>query len=327
MKNQSYAHITSDERDQIALWWNQGIALSDIAQRLGRNKSSISREIHRNKSAVFDVYLAHKAHARSAERASRTHRRPRLKENLICSYVTEKLQLGWSPEQIAGRLPLEHVGKRISTEAIYQFVYDPSVRKEFDLVPFLTRRHRKRQKKGHRKTHKSSHIPNRIDILRRPKHIAVRKQFGHWESDAAVSRQSKAAINVTTERKSRYTVLRKMHQKSAPQTVRSVTRALKDFPGKARRSLTYDNGAENVDHDTINDRLGTRSYFCQPYHSWEKGTVENTIGLVRRRYPKKTNFALVSQRHLTQLQHRLNNRPRKCLSFKTPNEVFNRCCT
>lgn len=327
MDKQHYAHISGDERDQIAHWHSQGLTLSEIAQRLGRNKSSISREIQRNKSPVYDVYLGHKAQVRSVERASRTHQRPRLKQAPIRRYVRCKLGLGWSPEQIAGRLPIDQPGLRISTEAIYQYVYDPRVRTEEDLVPLLTRSHTKRQQKGRRKTHKSSHIPHRIDILKRPEHIADRKQFGHWESDAAVSRQSTGAINVTCERKSRYTVITKMRRKTARATRQSVTRALKPLPRKARRTLTYDNGSENVEHDTTNDQLGTRSYFCQPYHSWEKGTVENTIGLIRRQFPKKTDFAKVSQSELTNFQHRLNNRPRKCLSFKTPNEVFNRCCT
>jgi IS30 family transposase len=327
MKNPSYEHISADERDQIAHWYNAALSLSDIAGRLGRHKSSISREIQRNKSTVFEVYHAHKAHVRAEERAKKTHQRPRLKHRRIRHYVETKLKLGWPPEQIAGRLPIDHRGFTISMEAIYQYIYDSSVRKHSDYVPLLTRRHERRQRKGHRKTHKSSHIPLRVDILQRPRHIAKRQQCGHWEADAVISRQSPAAINVTCERKSRYTFITKMNQKSAPQTVRAITKSLRCLPGKVRRTLTYDNGSENVEHDTINHQLGTRSYFCQPYRSWEKGTVENTIGLVRRRYPKKTDFAKISQRQLSQLQYRLNTRPRKCLSFRTPNEIFQRCCT
>lgn len=326
MKQSSYGHLSSDERDQIARWWAQGQTVSEIGHRLRRHKSSISREIRRNKTSVYDVYLGYKAHCRAKQRASKTHQRSRLKNDRTRAYVNAKLVCGWSPEQIAGRLPMDYPGNTISTEAIYQYVYDPVVRKEFDLVSLLARRHKKRQIKGHRKTHKSSHIPNRIDILKRPEHIDNRKQFGHWEIDAVVSRQSKDAVNVTCERKSRYVVMTKMKHNSAPQTTRSVIRALDSLPSKARRSLTYDNGSENVDHDIINQRLHTRSYFCQPYHSWEKGTVENTIGLLRRVYPKKTNFALLSQKYLTRLQNLLNNRPRKCLSFKTPKEIFLRCC-
>jgi len=327
MKRSHYSHILAEERDRISYYRSQALSIREIAERLGRSPSSISREIQRNQSAVFELYLGHAAQMRTERRLSKAHIRPRLKSPLVRSYVKCKLECGWSPEQIAGRLPIDHPGKSISTEAIYQYVYDPAVRVQCDLVPFLARRHKKRQSKGHRKTHKSSHIRNRIDIIRRPEHIGNRKQFGHWESDAAISRQSIAAVNVTCERKSRYTVITKMKRKSAPQTVRSVSKALKDLPGKARRTLTYDNGSENVDHDTINDRLCTRSYFCQPYHSWEKGTVENTIGLMRRVFPKKTDFANVSQRQLTSFQRRLNNRPRKCLFFKTPNEVFRKCCT
>lgn len=327
MKKNQYRHLDADERDHIAHWRSQGSTLSEIAHRLGRDKSSISREIRRNKSATYAVYLAHKAQARSEERARYTHQRPRLKHPQLRRYVHDKLKLGWSPEQIAGRWSEGHPKLRISTEAIYQYLYDPQVRKQTDLVSLLPRRHKKRHLKGHRKTHRNSHIPNRIDISKRPQHIARRKQPGHWESDSVISRQSPDAVNVICERTSRYAVLTKMRRKSAPQTVRAVKRALKPVPKNVRRTITYDNGTENVAHDSINRQLSMQSYFCQPYRSWEKGTVENTIGLLRRVFPKKTDFAHITQRELTKLQHRLNNRPRKCLSFKTPNEVFHLCCT
>ena len=324
--NKPFTHLTPEERDEIAIMRAQGKSLNDIAQKLQRPKSTISRELQRNRSPVYNVYLPHRAQQRAMERKSAAHRRPRLKSGKIRQYVTHKLKQGWSPEQIAGRLSTEHPSLSISHEAIYQYLYDSHVRQEEDLVSHLPRAHKRRQQKGHRHTHRSLHIPHRISINDRPAYIATRKQFGHWETDSVISRQSTAALNVSVERKSRFTKITKMTQKSAQQTRCALTRTLSRLPVHARRTITYDNGSENVEHLRVNEVLETQSYFCNPYRSWEKGTNENTIGLIRRVYPKKTNFYHISRTDIKALERRLNNRPRKCLSFKTPLEVFRACC-
>jgi len=324
--NKQFTHLTPEERDEIAILRAQCKSLNDIAQKLQRPKSTISRELRRNRSPVYNVYLSHRAQQRTMERKSAAHRRPRLKRETIRYYVTGKLKQGWSPEQIAGRLGIEYPGLSISHEAIYQYLYDSRVRRNDDLVPYLARAHKRRQQKGHRHTHRSLHIPQRISINERPQHISTRKQFGHWETDSVISRQSVAALNVSVERKSRFIKITKMAQKSAQQTRCALTRTLSRLPVQARRTITYDNGSENVEHLHVNKVLGTQSYFCNPYRSWEKGTNENTIGLIRRVYPKKTNFDHVSRAYVKALERRLNNRPRKCLSFKTPIEVFRACC-
>lgn len=325
--SKSYGHLTSEERDEIAVLFAQDVSLNDIAKQLKRSTSTVSREIERNGAQIYSVYHAHHAQQRATERNTQSHCRPRLKSIGIRRYVTSKLKHGWSPEQIAGRLPSEHPGWTISHEAIYQYIYDQNVRVEENLVPYLARAHRRRQQKGHRHTHRSSHIPHRMSINDRPKRILSRKQFGHWETDSVVSRQSLGALNVTVERKSRYTVITKLKRKSAQQTRLAVTHALSKLHAHARRTITYDNGSENVEHQQTNEILGTRSYFCNPFHSWEKGTAENTIGLIRRVFPKKTDFSKLKHGDIKILEHKLNNRPRKCLSFKTPLEVFSSCCT
>jgi IS30 family transposase len=321
-----YTHLSPEERDDIAILRAQGTPLNDIAYKLNRPKSTISRELRRNRSAVYNVYTAYRAQERATERKSIAHQRPRLKNDTIRRYVRRKLKLGWSPEQIAGRLGIDSPGLSISHEAIYQYLYDNRVRRSEDLVPCLARAHRRRQLKDHRHTHKSLHIPQRISINDRPASVETRSEFGHWETDSVISRQSPAALNVIVERKSRFTIITKLTQKSAQQTRTALTRTLSRFPRHARRTITYDNGSENVEHLRANMVLGTQSYFCNPYSSWEKGTNENTIGLIRRVYPKKTNFNHVSQTDVKTLQRRLNNRPRKCLSYKTPCEVFRSCC-
>ena len=308
--NKLFTHLTPEERDEIAIMQAQGKSLNDIAQKLQRPKSTISRELRRNRSPVYNVYLPHRAQQRAMERKSAAHKRPRLKSEKIRHYVTCKLKQGWSPEQIAGRLSTEYPWLSISHEAIYQYLYDSGVRQNQDLVPYLPRAHKRRQQKGHRHTHRSLHIPHRIGINNRPVHISTRKQFGHWETDSVISRQSTAALNVSVERKTRFTKITKMIQKSARQTRCALTRTLSRLPVHARRTITYDNGSENVEHLRVNEVLGTQSYFCNPYRSWEKGTNENTIGLIRRVYPKKTNFDHISCTDIKALERRLNNRPR-----------------
>jgi IS30 family transposase len=168
------------------------------------------------------------------------------------------------------------------------------------------------------------HIPERKSILERPASVHQRKQAGHWETDTVIARTSRAALLAAVERKSRYTRLMKLHRRTAQQVRISLNRSFSQYPKKLRRTITYDNGPENVEHITVNKTLGTQSYFCQPFHSWEKGTVENTIGIIRRTFPKKTNFDLVSHDDVKRLERKLNNTPRKILHFQTPKEVFDR---
>jgi IS30 family transposase len=152
--------------------------------------------------------------------------------------------------------------------------------------------------------------------------VQQRRQLGHWESDTVIARHSKAALHVVVERKTRLTKITKVDGCTAQATRSALNRRLSHYPQAARRTITYDNGKENVQHTRVNQVLGTRSFFCEPFHSWEKGTVENTIGLIRRIFPKKTKFDSVTTSHVKKLERQLNNRPRKSLLFKTPNEVF-----
>ena len=328
MNHTTYTHLTDHERDQIAIMRAQGLSQNEIARRLGRNKGTLSRELARNRSPVYRVYLPHKAQARAECRNRTSHERSRLKHHWIRGYVARMLTLGWSPEQIAGRLKQLSSDATVSPEAIYQYVYDPEVRKQIDLVAYLPRRHRKRFPKGHRRTHQNSHIPSRIAITERPKAVERRKQPGHWEADTVVSRQSLAALSVVVERKSRMVKIGKLSQKSASEFRASLNRRLSRYPQPVRRTITYDNGSENVEHEKVNTVLGTKSFFCNPYHSWEKGTVENLVGLIRRFLPKKTDLATITVSQVRMIERRLNSRPRKCLNYHTPLEVFSsECCT
>ena len=238
--------------------------------------------------------------------------------DFIRSYVFEKLLISWSPEQISGRIRDEHPGNSISHEAIYQYIYEEHP----DLIRHLRYSHRKRKRKGQGKKHKKSHIPNRVSIEQRPDEINNRTEFGHWEGDTALSRQSKGAMAIMTERVSRYTLISYLAAKTSRNFSQAIIRRLVQFPDSTHMSMTYDNGSETVEHEKVNKELNMDSYFCTPYHSWEKGTVENAIGLIREYLPKKTDFDKVKLSEFKRIENLLNNRPRKCLNYKTPLEVF-----
>jgi transposase, IS30 family len=315
----TYQHLTKNERDLIAVLKGEGRSLRDIAKAIGRNPSTVSRELKRNAPKIYQgYYLAHRAHERSQERNRQSRTHPKLKNEQVRSKVRRKLQEGWSPEIISGWLRLNHPNLYVSHESIYQWVYADAR----ELIPLLVRSHKRRKRKGHSKRHKALHVPERVSIRKRPKHIEHRRQCGHWEADTMISRSSSVAIQVVTERKSRLTKLNKLKRKVAREMSSSLNRKLSRVPQNLRLTITYDNGPENHEHARTNRVLGTRSYFCEPYHSYERGTVENTIGLVRRFLPKKTDFSKISKSEIRLIEQWLNNRPRKCLGFKTPAEVF-----
>jgi len=317
MKKQ-YKQITIDERDLIAIHRANGFSMNDIAKMLGRNKSTISRELTRNSAKQSKTYLPHQAQKRAQKRKKEAAMKEELKCHKIRNFVKNRIKDGWSPETIAGTLASSSQKFKISHESIYLYIY----KKRPDLVQYLTRAHRKRFKRVPKSNKKNNRIPNRISIDQRPEEINNRSEFGHWESDAIVSKQSKVALSVSIERISKLVKIKKIKQNKANMFSKAVIRRMKGLPACARRSITYDNGSENVLHERINDQLNTASYFCNPYHSWEKGSVENVNGLIRRFLPKKTDFAKITHKRIKEIESLLNNRPRKCLGFKTPNQVF-----
>jgi IS30 family transposase len=315
----SYKHLSLAEREEISFWKAEGLSLREIARRLGRDVSSISRELKRNAPPIRSGrYLPARAHMRAEHRNRLSRTRLRLKNPKIRRLVLREIPRGLSPEQIAGLLRRETPKLSVSHEAIYQFIYCEAR----DLIPHLARANRKRLRRWHTKKHRKSHIPQRTPITQRPAIVETRQQFGHWEADTIISRKSKPSLLVMVERKSRLVKLAWLPQKSASHTRAAINRRLVRISKGLRRTITYDNGTENVEHLRVNSVSGTRSFFCLPFHSWEKGCVENTAGLVRRFYPKKTDFATITPANVRRVERILNNRPRKCLRFKTPERVF-----
>lgn len=314
-----YRHLDMDERETIGIMLAQGKSLREIGKAIGRNHTTISREIEINAPPIRKgYYRAHKAQIRAATRNVESHKRLRLKNQGIRDYVSEKIMLGWSPEQIAGRLIIDQASLQISHEAIYQYIYEAAP----ELIKCLARSHRKRYPRGHTNKHRKAHIPERTPIAARPPEVETRKTTGHWEGDTVVSKKSLVALQVLTERKTRIIKITRMRRKTADIMSKGIICQLGNLPKSFRKTLTYDNGPENADHLKVNRALGMKSYFCEPYHSWEKGTVENSIGLIRRYFPKKTDFALISHDNIMMVEDALNNRPRKCLDYSTPREVL-----
>lgn len=315
-----YSHITEEEREQIAMMHWEGNRISEIARSLGRDKSTISRELDRNSSSKYRSYTPCQAQHRSDERREASSRRPRLKNSLIRHYVRDKLALGWSPELIAGRLSLDHPGQLISHEAIYQYIYHPRTEGREELIACLRRAHRKRKQKGIGRKEKKTKIPNRVSIDERPKSVESRRYWGHWEGDSLISRKSTVSLNSLAERKSRLLFLSRIKRKGAEETKDAIISRLQKLPARMRKTLTLDNGTENAKHEEITARTGVQCYFAHPYSSWERGTNENINGLVRWYLPKGTDFSKISDEHIAHIESLINNRPRKCLGFKTPIE-------
>jgi IS30 family transposase len=232
--------------------------------------------------------------------------------------VVKKISKGWSPEQISGRIVLDNEDWSINHESIYQFLYS----ERSDLIKHLRQGRKRRLKKGQAKNKRCVRVPDRTMIDERPAYINERKVYGHWEADTMISRKSKPCVMGVLERKSGYCILEKLSGKTAPEMHRGLVERLSSLPGKLVKTITYDNGTENVLHKETNEELRTDSYFCNPYHSWEKGSVENLFGLVRQYLLKGSDLDKISKYGLKAIQNQLNNRPRKRLGYKTPAEVF-----
>ena len=314
-----YKHLSQEEREIIANMLSGGTSLGDIAKAIGRDKSTISRELARNCPPERRRYVPCRAHARACERKTNANTHERLKSDLVRQYVKDGLVKGWSPEQISGRIRIDHPGQSIHHEAIYQYIYHPQNHDRLEMIQLLRRAHKKRRNKSIGRRTRKTTIPNRIPIDARPKSVESRRYSGHWEGDSLISRKSKVALNTLVERKSRLVLITKLSRKSADETNRAVIDRLKKLPAKGRQTLTLDNGTENAKHEQLSARLGIRCYFARPYASWERGANEN--GLIRWYLPKGTDFRTITTEQIARIEYLLNSRPRKCLGYKTPLEV------
>lgn len=330
-KNHGWKQLSLDERIRIEIRYRDGCGLRAIAEELGngRTAGTVSREIAGKPRRGRARYEARRAHEEALEKRL-GKRGKRLKNETVRTYAIEGLKIGWSPEQVSLRLPIDHPGESVSSEAIYQYIYaqihrggNGSVRPGCeDLRPFLPRRHKRRAKKGFRKARKTERLTSLPSIEDRPRGVEKRKEVGHWEDDCMVSRQSLNRLKTVNERFSGIVFIGRMQDGGIEESNRVVAERLDRIPSTYRKTLTRDRGSENLGWQELEAILGLSCYFAHPYSSFERGSNENTNGLIRRFFPKRTDFRKVSDEDIRKVERLINSRPRKRFGGKTPYEVF-----
>lgn len=318
-----YAHLNIDERECILKMQAKGNNLSEIASHLGRNKGTLSRELSRNTSSTGE-YKPHLAQRYYSKRRVESKQPFRLEDNgRLCRRVCKKLKEYHSPEQISGRLELDYPDDpdmRVSALTVYSWVKRDKA-DGGDIYKFLRQGHRKRRKK-HGRSDKRGQIPDRRPISERPKVVDKRDRFGDWEGDSVSGKGHGSFIATHVERKSRYLLSGKMKDKSAGSMNETTRRLFRKIPKSMRQTLTVDNGKEFAGFKEMEKTVGLCCYFADPYSSYQRGTNENTNGLLRQFFPKGTDFKKVSDLEIDKAVALINNRPRKCLNYRTSSEVL-----
>lgn len=320
-----FKHFTIKDRFELsALLKTEKLSQKEIAKELGKSESAVSKEIRRN-SLKDGIYLPGEANQKTKERYWAANQRFRKIENNeeLKKYIVAKLQKYWSPEQIAGRLKKKNGGRTVVChETIYRLIYE----KQPELCKFLRCRKGKYRRRYGTKIRENRREKAKLEqrrINKRPDIIDKRKRIGDWEGDTILGVEKTKQILTHTERKSGYLLADKLENSTAEETKRKTIARFEKLPKKKRFSCTYDNGTTFSEYEMTEKNLGIKIYFAHPYHSWERGTNENTNGLLRQFFPKKYPFANVRQRDIDRVASLINNRPRKRLNYLTPNEVFN----
>lgn len=326
MKNK-YHRLTLEEREEISngLW--AGETFTRIAERLGRDISTITREVGNN-CKYKRCYRAVRTHQVVMTRRKRQKQPKKLEVNqALNEYVLEKLKLRWSPEEIAKRLKVDYpedMTMKISHESIYTYLYClPKGELKKELIRCLRRERNLRRKR------KNSHerrggIADAISISERPVEVAGRTVPGHWEGDLVMGKNHASAIGTLVERTTRYTLLVPLEAKDACSVRLAFARATKKIPRYLKKTLTYDRGKEMAEHKLFTKDTKIQVYFADPCSPWQRGTNENTNGLIRQFFPKGTDFKTVTKKEIRHVQDLLNDRPRKILDFYKPDEIFSK---
>lgn len=310
-----FTQLTLKERYQISAYIKVGYTQNEIANTLGIAQSTISRELKRNSSegkykpelAEQFCFFRHKTKTKSIKLTRK-----------VMNYIKDKLKEDWSPEQISGVMKKDKLSN-VSHETIYQYIYK---NKHHGGKLYLKLRHK--NKKYHKRGSEYNFrgvIKNRVSIDKRPKVVEHKKRIGDFEIDTVIGKNHIGALVTIVDRASKFTLIKKVNSRKAD----IVTQALIDmlYPIKSiTHTITSDNGKEFAYHEQVSKALGTKFYFANPYHSWERGLNEHTNGLIRQYLPKQTDFTKVKRKEIREIQNRLNNRPRKSLGYKTPSEVF-----
>jgi IS30 family transposase len=310
-----YRHLIQEERYQISALKEAGWSVRAIGAKLGRPSSTISRELNRNR--VVGPYQPQVAGLLAAARSLRSAANARRVPTAAWDFAVEKLGETWSPQQISGHQRAEHL-PQLSHEAIYQRIYQD--KRAGGTLHLALRIHKQRRKRRGARERRGT-IPNQVSIDQRPAIVAGRERYGDWEADLVVGARHSQALVTINERKSRYALIKRVTSKQASVVRRAIVKKLKPFQRLAH-TLTTDNGKEFAQHERIAKDLKLNYYFAHPYASWERGANENMNGLIRQFFPKHRKLEEVTDQEIALAQHRLNHRPRKCLGYKTPHQVF-----
>lgn len=318
----SYAQLTGEQRATLAALRRLGHTQQEVADQIGVSQPTVSRELTRNHICNQSGYDARVAGRKTAERRvtanqrfhKLVHNNPKLRQ-----YVTSKLKIYWSPEQISGRLNRHRKKKLISHQAIYDFIYQERP----DLMKYLRCQKGKwRRKYGTRKRGKARDEAKKKRIDTRPKAVDKRSRLGDWEGDTVEGMRGTGSILTHVDRKSGKLKADKLIEGGAEEVRQKTQARMKSDPRRKKHTITYDNGSPFASHELMERDTGMDIYFAYPYRSWERPCNENCNGLLRQFFPKKTSFKDVTQKDVDRVERLLNTRPRKRLNYRTPNEVF-----
>lgn len=324
----NYKRLSFEEREEISRLIEVGLSLRFIATSIKRNVSTISREVARFNKGTSE-YRAIAAQKKAIRKASkRRFEKRKLTLNLaLQKVVREKLNLYWSPEQIAIFLKKNYQSKdmHISVDSIYTYIYIlPRGELREELSRCLRQQHKKRRTQGHSQAGQTSNLEDMLSIEERPAEVEDRIIPGHWEGDLIIGDGRKqTALGTIVERTTRTVILVPLKNKSALEVRKEFAKELKKLPKQMRLTLTYDQGREMAQHKLFTKETKMQVYFAHPKSPWERGTNENTNGLIRQFFPKGTDFTKVTRKEIKRVQDLLNGRPRKTLDYRTPFEVMN----
>lgn len=318
----SYTHLTSNDRYVIYHLIVYGLSYREIGRRLDKHHTTISREVKRNwKSPNRYWHIPAQKEAEAKKHIARHSRK--FSHKKLYNHVIHRIKKDWSPEEIVGRLELEYPGDetmRLSAECIYQWIFKDAQQGGY-LYRHL-RRHHKRRRKQAKYGFTRGLLPDRVGIAERPAIVEDRFRIGDWEGDTLEGGKGSEHVATHVDRKSRYLIASKLANKKAASMSTGTIKAFRKIPIIHRKTLTLDNGKEFADFKEIEVKTGLEVYFADPYSPWQRGTNENTNGLLRQYLPKGSDLRLISDQQLAKVVKRLNNRPRKCLNYHTPHEVL-----
>lgn len=321
-----YRRLTLEEREEISLGLGQGASIRAIARFLRRDASTISREVRRGSSNRW-LYRAVRADRRAERNAGRrkADKRKLWQVPHLIEVVHARLRERWSPEQIAQWLRTTYADSamHVAAETIYAYLYVlPRGRLKQELLKALRQGHRRRRRRGGRPREVTRQLEDMLSIEERPAEVADRTVPGHWEGDLLIGKCRQSCLGTLVERTTRTVLLVPLKSKRAEEVRKAFAREIRQLPRQMRLTLTYDQGREMAEHKLFTEATQMQVYFAHPASPWERGTNENTNGLIRQFFPKGTDFNKVSEREIKQAQHLLNGRPRKVLGWQSPYETM-----